>query len=231
MKEISKKEVIDVEVWKSIILRRKITKPRFRINATKEQTFDMLYAAYQAEVEYRNQKFVMDGFTKKNLERLAEYLTGEKRKFGVMLCGLCGNGKTTMLYAFRDVLNVLVAKGFFSEEKEEGLDCNLHIIDAKEVQFYARDLEKFSTLKKRDMIGIEDMGREATEVMEYGNILSPIVDLLEFRYVSQSFTFITTNLTPKQIREKYGNRIADRMNEMVEVIHFENDTYRGKTND
>ena len=52
--------------------------------------------------------------------------------------------------------------------------------------------------------------------------------MLEYRYNSQLFTFITTNLTKSQIREKYGNRIADRFNEMLEVIIFKNETYRDK---
>jgi DNA replication protein DnaC len=42
----------------------------------------------------------------------------------------------------------------------------------------------------------------------------------------QLFTIITTNLTPSEIREKYGDRIADRMNEMMVKIIFNNDTYR-----
>ena len=36
---------------------------------------------------------------------------------------------------------------------------------------------------------------------------------------------ITTNLTPQQIREHYGDRIADRLNEMVKKIVFSNATY------
>ena len=39
-------------------------------------------------------------------------------------------------------------------------------------------------------------------------------------------TLITTNLTPQQIREHYGDRIADRLNEMVKKIVFNNSTYR-----
>jgi DNA replication protein DnaC len=42
----------------------------------------------------------------------------------------------------------------------------------------------------------------------------------------QLFTIITTNLTPAEIREKYGDRIADRMNEMMVKIIFNNPTYR-----
>ncbi len=38
-------------------------------------------------------------------------------------------------------------------------------------------------------------------------------------------TLITTNLTPQQIREHYGDRIADRLNEMVKKIVFNNSTY------
>lgn len=55
-----------------------------------------------------------------------------------------------------------------------------------------------------------------------------MVELLEYRYNNQLFTAITTNLTPKEVREKYGNRIADRFNEMMQVIIFDNDTYRKK---
>lgn len=86
--------------------------------------------------------------------------------------------------------------------------------------------ENTRTVRDADMLGIEDMGREATEVMDYGNVYSPIIDLLEYRYNNQLFTFITTNLTGKQVRTKYGDRIADRFNEMMEVVIFKNPTYR-----
>ena len=35
-----------------------------------------------------------------------------------------------------------------------------------------------------------------------------------------------TNLTPAQLEEKYGKRIVDRLNEMVEKVVFENESYR-----
>ena len=36
----------------------------------------------------------------------------------------------------------------------------------------------------------------------------------------------TLNLTPAQLEEKYGKRIVDRLNEMVEKVVFENESYR-----
>ena len=76
------------------------------------------------------------------------------------------------------------------------------------------------------MLAIDDLGTEPAEVLSYGNVLSPVIDLLSRRYDDQLFTIVTTNLTPKQIREHYGERMADRFNEMFERIIFDNPTYR-----
>ena len=76
------------------------------------------------------------------------------------------------------------------------------------------------------MLAIDDLGTEPAEVLDYGNVFNPAIDLLSARYTDQLFTVVTTNLTPKQIREHYGDRIADRFNEMFERIVFDNSTYR-----
>ena len=99
-------------------------------------------------------------------------------------------------------------------------------MDAKEIAEVAKDIKEFRSLKNRPMLAIEDMGREPTEVLDYGNILNPVIDLIEYRYDAQLFTIITTNLNPKEIRAKYGARVADRFNEMLEKIIFKNSSYR-----
>ena len=137
-----------------------------------------------------------------------------------MFSGVCGNGKTTLVYAFQNLLNYLSDIGMFDER------TGISVIDAKEVARYIKDEKTFQNLKDRQMIAIEDMGREPVEVLEYGNILNPVIDLLEHRYNEQLFTIITTNLVPKEIRERYGNRIADRFNEMFDKVIFNNSTYR-----
>jgi DNA replication protein DnaC len=188
---------------------------------TEEQAKDFIMAAYQAEVEYRRRTFVEDKETLSNIDRFAKFLTGNDSRFGIMFSGICGNGKTTLLYAFQSALNYLVQRGVIEDS-----NVGISIIDAKEIVQYAKDVNRFQSLRSRDMLAIEDMGREPLEIMEYGNVISPVVDLLEYRYNNQLFTAITTNLTPKEIREKYGNRIADRFNEMFDKIIFENGTYR-----
>lgn len=76
------------------------------------------------------------------------------------------------------------------------------------------------------MLAIDDLGIEERDVHSYGNVMSPIVELLTYRYDKQLFTIISTNLTPPEIRAKYGDRIADRLNEMMVKIVFAAPSYR-----
>lgn len=186
---------------------------------TPQQGADILLAAYKAEVDFRQRKFEDDGETRKNIERLATFLCGGGSKFGVMFCGLCGNGKTTLLYALQSAINYL------SDSRVLPSD-GLRIVDAKDVAQYAKDEKRFDGLRSATLLAIEDMGREPTEVLDFGNVLNPVTDLLEFRYNRQLFTVITTNLTAGQVSTKYGKRVADRFNEMLDVIVFENKSYR-----
>lgn len=59
--------------------------------------------------------------------------------------------------------------------------------------------------------------------MDYCNVLTYIIDLITVGYDGQLYT-IHTNLIPIQIEEKYEKHIVDRLNELVEIIVFENET-------
>ena len=102
----------------------------------------------------------------------------------------------------------------------------MEIVDVRYILQVANNDVKFADLRRRDMLAIDDMGKEPAEIMNYGNVLNPVIDIIEHRYQHQLFTAITTNLTGNQIREKYGARIADRFNEMLEVIVFQDISYR-----
>lgn len=205
---------------KQLLLRRKITRQVFNWPFGLNTTKGYLLAAYQAEVEYRGRDFVLDDGVKKNLTNIANALTGNRR-CGLLLCGKCGNGKTTTMYAFQNLLNHLSDAGAFQER------TGISIYDAVDLAHMAKNIDSFRKVKEYPMLGVEDMGREPREVLDYGNVYNPIIELLEYRYVHQLYTVITTNLTPKQITESYGQRIGDRLKELVDIIVYENGTYRG----
>ena len=208
------------------ITKRKTMTERFRINLPLEEALNLITAFYVWRVQDRHGTFRFDGNIQQRLYEFARYLTQPYPKFGVMFCGTCGNGKTTMLYALQDTINELNARGHFSFLSKE-FDVGMEIIDAKDIVVWAKEEpEKLGFKRRYSMLAIDDLGKEPTEVLDYGNVLSPVVDLLEFRYHNQLFTAVTTNLTPPEIRGKYGQRVADRFNEMLEVIRFDNISYR-----
>lgn len=211
---------------------RLMTTPgRFRFNLTPQDALDLIAAFYAAEVRRRQRQFVPDEYTTENLSKLADFITSPVPKFGLMLCGTVGNGKTTLMKAFQRCIFYLDAQHHFEflDDKEYGqrFKPEMRIVDVRDILRYAKtSADDYDNLRSYRMLGIDDLGKEPAEVLDYGNVLSPVIDLIEHRYDKQLFTFITSNLTPKEIREKYGERIADRFNEMLGVIVFRNRTYR-----
>ncbi|WP_337756025.1 hypothetical protein [Alistipes sp.] len=207
----------------SRLFRRKITRVRFRLPMNVAQASNALLAAVQAEVAYRRRTFSMTNALSEQIGRMAAWLTGDSSKFAAVLCGGCGNGKTTFVKAFQNLLcylNIPVPDG-------HGKVWGLRLCDAREIAYIVRtDYPAFLTLARTPMLAIDDVGIEPLEVMEYGNVISPVVELLTKRYDEQLFTLMTTNLTPDGIRKRYGDRIADRLNEMAVVIPFKNSSYR-----
>lgn len=205
-----------------LFMKSLITRQVFRIPLEERQAKDMLTSAYKTEVLFRGRSFIEDSYTIKNISKIASILTSERPKQGIMMCGRCGNGKTTMLYAIRAMVRFLNDIGMFERN-----DMGIVVKDAKEINVISRNVNDFGKLIRTELLAIEDMGKESTEILEFGNISNPVNDLLEHRYNSQLFTLITTNLTPKEIGSKYGARIADRLKEMLEIVVFtKEDSYR-----
>lgn len=201
----------------------------FRINLPIQVVYNELTAHYMAQVVSRNMEFIDDGNTRQMICRLAEILVSPVSKFGILLAGTCGNGKTTLMYAIRSFMNSLGKEHFrFMGDKFE---FGMPDYDAKRiVEISKTNNSEWREIREKDMLAIDDLGKEPTEILDYGNPRSPVVDLLEERYQAQRFTIVTTNLTPKDLSAKYGARLADRFREMFEVVIFNFDSYRGKTN-
>lgn len=210
----------DVDALKRDLHRQRTTGERFRMPIGLPQTVWLLTEAYKVEVERRSRTYIANEKTEEYIRRVAVFLTVGGQKFGLMFCGQCGNGKTTMVKAMQAAINSLINNNYFKNP------TGLTALDAKDYVLRSRDLHELENLRNKKMLFIDDLGREPAEVLEYGNRLNPVTDLIEYRYDKQLFTGFTTNLTPKEIREVYGDRVADRFNEMLEVIVFENKSFR-----
>lgn len=193
-----------------------------------QDALDLLAAAYQVEVKMRHRTFVLDENTGANLASLAGLLTQPVPRSGVMCCGNCGNGKTTLLRAFSRTVDYLQLRHHFDFLSDEytRYKARVSMFGARDLVRMAADAERFGEIKNRPILAIDDLGTEPLEKRDFGDVLTPIVELIEYRYSRQLFTFMTTNLVGRQIREKYGDRVADRLNEMVGTIVFRDISYR-----
>ena len=179
-------------------------------------------AAYQAEVERRHKVFERNEHFDVQLNLIANYLTGGSKKFGLMFCGLCGNGKTTWAKALQ-----LLVSGLNLKNPINNLYYVFPLWNAKDLAMRSKgNYNDWRNVMRYQLMIVDDLGTEPREVMEFGNVYTPLIDLITTRYEEQLYTIFTTNLTPAQLEEKYGKRIVDRLNEMVEKVVFENESYR-----
>lgn len=182
----------------------------------------------KASVMHRNHSFRFDDDTREHIRQAAQWLINPHGTPGLMLMGLCGNGKTTLAEAISWII------GHFTEmEMGYSNRKSMRLYKAKEITRLCAASEKFKeqydayeSLFHQDMMIIDDLGDEPREVLVYGMIHTPVIDLITERYDKQLLTIVTTNLEADALTEKYGKRIADRFREMMTVIVFENDTYR-----
>ena len=161
-------------------------------------------------------KDTIDDETYKHIEGVIEwmnYLNDGWDKCFLILMGSVGNGKTSLMEALIDYMS-------------PDYDAS-HPVKIRK----AKDLAK-AAIKGEDynpyctVLAIDDLGEEPKEVMCFGNVVTPIIDIIEDRYEWKRITIITTNLDEAGIREKYGVRVADRLKEISIVVPFTNSSYR-----
>ena len=192
---------------------------RFRFNLTAQKAFDLLTACYRITVESRQRTFREDDNVVNVLMRFASFITAENPKFGVMLCGTCGNGKSTMLYAFQKALNFLNRGGHFSFLSKE-FEVGMEIVDAMEITILSKDYNKMRSLRSRSMLAIDDLGKEPRKY--YGNDDNTFLDLCEASAHGGPLLIIATGLStspvvprdpryPMSIQERYGMEVLDRL--------------------
>lgn len=189
---------------------------QFRLDCAPEAAEKYLQAAYAAEVRRRGARLVADDNTRAVIRSASQWLT-EGRKPGLLLRGYVGVGKTTMMLAMRDVVNLM-------------LDVKMEVADARKIAARCRtSTTELERLESCPLLGIDDLGTEPVVVRNYGNEMSPIAELIASRYSARRFTVITTNLAvvdedgakADELRKVYGDRIYDRIREMFNFIVYD----------
>lgn len=182
---------------------------------------EMLRMCYQSEVERRRVKYIADDSTLEKIKKAAKWLCGDY-KVGLLLYGSVGSGKTTLAKAICNLIGILYGGSSISAERRgvyrvSALNLAKSVVD---------DPAYFARLKNQELLFIDDVGTEPESVKSWGNEFSPVTELIYARYDRQLFTIATSNLNDEEFGERYGVRIADRMEEMFERLHYKQNSYR-----
>lgn len=160
-----------------------------------------------------------DSSSNSKIRSVAKWLTADNLKPGLLLCGGIGNGKSTMLTAIKALNNQFLN---FKSWRQ------ITLLSATFISSLAADSDAtaYSRAKDAPILGIDDLGTEPVSVKRYGSEINPVVELICYRYDQMLPTMITTNLTMEKIRDVYGERVADRLKEMCEVLTYTENSFR-----
>ena len=198
------------------------------------KTFDILYNYLRD----RGEKMLMDDYTKQLTEYLARWYCGDNQDVvdevklhkGWLIRGSVGVGKSKLLTSFCKAVNA----DFYEEIKRRQAPA-IRLVHSFDVQtaYIEQNTTTIEALKSIDILVIDAVGVENSEVLYYGNRLCPFVDLYDKRYRSDLRTVLITNLLPKSdddkevtLRSKYGDRIYDRIRECCNDFVFEGESKR-----
>lgn len=201
------------------------TKATYRLELEADSVTKALAMVYQTEVEERGLSCVFDEATKDCIRKVAEWLC-RGRKNGLLMAGFVGNGKTTMLKAVARLFALLHIE---YEDGNRRLYRNVRYVSALELTRIAADTTQkawLEEIKRTPMLAIDDVGTEPTVVKNYGNEISPLTEVLYYRYDQRLWTMMTSNLKEEDFQERYGVRIADRIREMFNILAYNHKSYR-----
>lgn len=171
-----------------------------------------LYDAYQNDVEGRGVYSFNDTDIILNLCKTIGVWMYESRKNGLLIMGQVGCGKSTLMRAFKETCRILRLADIQLE--------NASVI-ANKVMSNTDAVIEYGNAKN---LIIDDLGKEQTNVSNYGNTIQVMSEIISIRYDKQLPTFITSNLImSKELNPftKYGTRTADRLREMCGFITIE----------
>lgn len=191
--------------------RKSAVKPQQQQDEWDESRIAKAYMSYyEQNVNWRNKVLEAGDYFVERTKEIVDWMAGgmfENR--WLYLTGDVGNGKSTTAKAICAVLQAMGNK--VMQKKAADIALLYRSVDTNR-----KALDEWNALCLTPVLNIDDFGYEAPAAMQ---------ELLDKRYDNMACTIFSSNLQYSEL-ERYGKRIADRMNELTQVIEFWEESYR-----
>ena len=188
-------------------------------NLTEDDLIAALTEAYQSAVQQRGNDYedITNAEIYQKIKGVVAWMMGPVRRSCLLLQGIPGTGKTTLLQAIYSLYAVANASMLYTSAPK--------VFDYYSLMLSGTSVI-YNELKMEKRLFLDDLGTEPARCLYYGVEYLPLQEILTYRYERQLPTIITTNLSDSMIRERYGERISDRIGEMCTILRFSGHSYR-----
>lgn len=185
------------------------------------EDFKQLITYYAQEILVQrsvNAQYTIDRHNGPIIKQLYLYFTNNPEcawnlNAGLVFGGKIGCGKSVLMMAYLNLSNE------YSRRRTTMVHSKTlaGLIKQKGMEFY----------EKRPLF-IDELGREESEVKDFGNVIKPVIDLFALRYEAGSRTYATTNFNFDGLEKFYTAFIRSRMEEMMTLVHMPGESRRLK---
>ena len=179
--------------------------------------------------------FILDDENTEYYLDLFAYFKGCNRGFdpkkGLLICGPVGTGKTLSIKVMQGLFKnfAIVDTRYIVRDYFATKPPSL-IIDIYGRHSYRKSPAGVIDKSKPVTYCFEDFGLENVNVKNFGNEQNILEEIILDRYdefLSKGMrTLATTNLTPKMIEDVYGDRVRDRLRQMMNYVALEGKSKR-----
>ena len=177
--------------------------------------------------------FVIDSRNKDLMNSIYKYMVGMNSSFdrrkGFLLWGGIGTGKSTIIDIVRLFDKMSNGRSFNGYHIGGFMIASASYLANQYSDKGVEALELYTYNKLSPItLAIDELGREPCPAKHFGTEMNVMQYILQCRYELRRdcITHVTTNLSPREIQNKYGSYIADRMNEMFNVVEVSGNSRR-----
>ena len=133
-------------------------------------------------------------------EKVAAWLSGNQGR-GLFLFGNCGRGKSILC---RHALPAIL------------LECCRKVVSVFDMQDMNRDID---LVLSKHILALDDIGTEEQSV-KYGERRMAFAEIMDAAEKHGKLVIVSTNLGENELRERYGDRILDRIRSTTTRVRF-----------